>query len=112
MARKLQPRSSLQLSPDRRGGANRARAESGDADPRAGVTRAVEMKARLQRTVKGKGSLTLYFTNGQRLQTLYERLVGAQLTRGSGSSASSPIRARRRCWIARTATMSIEDSGS
>jgi hypothetical protein len=34
------------------------------------------MKARLQRSTKGKGSLTLYFTNEEQLQTLYSRLVG------------------------------------
>ena len=40
-------------------------------------TRAVEMKVRLQRTTRGKGQLTLYFTNEEQLQTLYARLVGA-----------------------------------
>ena len=34
------------------------------------------MKARLQRSTKGKGTLTLYFTNEDQLQTLYSRLVG------------------------------------
>ena len=39
-------------------------------------TRAVEMKVRLQRTTRGKGQLTLFFTNEEQLQTLYARLVG------------------------------------
>jgi ParB family transcriptional regulator, chromosome partitioning protein len=39
-------------------------------------TRAVEMKVRLQRTTRGKGQLTLFFTNQEQLQTLYARLVG------------------------------------
>ena len=50
-------------------------------------TRAIEMKARLQRTVKGKGSLTLFFTNEQQLQTLYERLVGAARALSNGHDA-------------------------
>ena len=40
-------------------------------------TRAIEMKVRLQRTTRGKGQITLYFTNDQQLETLYSRLVGA-----------------------------------
>ncbi len=74
----------LQLSPDRRGGAVRAQSPETQILEQE-FTRAVEMKARLQRTVKGKGSLTLYFTNEQQLQTLYERLVGAQLAQRSGN---------------------------
>ncbi|PWT71774.1 MAG: hypothetical protein C5B60_10505 [Chloroflexi bacterium] len=38
--------------------------------------RAMEMKVRLQRTTKGKGTLTLYFTNEDQLQRLYDKLVG------------------------------------
>jgi ParB family transcriptional regulator, chromosome partitioning protein len=38
--------------------------------------RAMEMKVKLQRTTKGKGSLTLYFTNEDQLNRLYEKLVG------------------------------------
>ncbi len=45
--------------------------------------RAVEMKVKLQRSTRGKGSLTLYFTNEDQLQRLYELLVG------SGSDGSS-----------------------
>jgi ParB family chromosome partitioning protein len=74
----------LQLTPDRRGGAVRAQSPETQILEQE-FTRAVEMKARLQRTVKGKGSLTLYFTNEQQLQTLYERLVGAQLASRSGN---------------------------
>jgi ParB family chromosome partitioning protein len=74
----------LQLSPDRRGGAPRVQSPETQILENE-FTRAVEMKARLQRTVKGKGSLTLYFTNEQQLQTLYERLVGAQLGLRSGN---------------------------
>jgi ParB family chromosome partitioning protein len=74
----------LQLSPDRRGGAPRAQSPETQILENE-FMRAVEMKARLQRTVKGKGSLTLYFTNEQQLQTLYERLVGAQLGQRSGN---------------------------
>lgn len=66
----------LNLTPDRRGGA--ARPQSYDTQQlEQEFIRAVEMKARLQRSTKGKGSLTLYFTNEEQLQTLYERLVGA-----------------------------------
>jgi ParB family transcriptional regulator, chromosome partitioning protein len=39
-------------------------------------TRAIEMKARLQRSTRGKGSLTLYFTSPQQLELLYQRIVG------------------------------------
>jgi ParB family chromosome partitioning protein len=75
---------SLQLSPDRRGGV--ARAQSPETRMlEEEFTRAVEMKARLQRTIKGKGSLTLYFTSEQQLQALYERLVGAQLAGRTGN---------------------------
>ena len=65
---------SLRLTPDRRGGAARPQSyETRTLEEE--FTRAVEMKARLQRTTKGKGSLTLFFTNEEQLNTLYERLV-------------------------------------
>lgn len=65
----------LSLTPDRRGGA--ARPQSYDTHQlEQAFIRAIEMKARLQRSTKGKGSLTLYFTNEEQLQMLYERLVG------------------------------------
>jgi ParB family chromosome partitioning protein len=38
--------------------------------------RAMEMKVKLLQTTKGKGSLTLYFTNEDQLNRLYEKLVG------------------------------------
>ncbi|MGE5333078.1 MAG: ParB/RepB/Spo0J family partition protein [Nitrososphaerota archaeon] len=47
-------------------------------------TRAVEMKVRLQRTTRGKGQLTLYFTNEEQLQTLYSRLVGTSRAEQNG----------------------------
>ncbi len=65
----------LSLSPDRRGGATRAQSfETQHLEQE--FIRAIEMKVRLQRSTKGKGSLTLYFTNEDQLQTLYDRLVG------------------------------------
>jgi ParB family chromosome partitioning protein len=76
----------LQLGTDRRGGA--ARAQSPETRfLEEEFTRAVEMKVRLQRTVKGKGSLTLFFTNEQQLQTLYERLVGMARALSDGHDA-------------------------
>src|SRR5262249_47586016 len=76
----------LQLGTDRRGGATRPQSpETRFLEEE--FTRAVEMKARLQRTVKGKGSLTLFFTNEQQLQTLYERLVGGSRSLGNGDDA-------------------------
>ena len=38
-------------------------------------TRSIELKVRLQRNAKGKGSLTLYFTNEEQLQAIYDRIV-------------------------------------
>ena len=38
----------------------------------------MEMKVKLQRSTKGKGRLTLYFTNEDQFERLYERLVGPQ----------------------------------
>jgi ParB family chromosome partitioning protein len=65
----------LSLPADRRGSA--ARPQSYDTQLlEQEFIRAIEMKARLQRTTKGKGSLTVYFTNEEQLQVLYERLVG------------------------------------
>jgi len=65
----------LSLTPDRRGAAKRPQSfETQHLEQE--FIRAIEMKARLQRSTKGKGSLTLYFTNETQLQTLYDRLVG------------------------------------
>jgi ParB family chromosome partitioning protein len=64
----------LRLTPDRRG----ARVTQQSYETRAleeEFTRAIELKARLQRNTKGKGSLTLYFTNEEQLQALYDRIV-------------------------------------
>jgi hypothetical protein len=85
LARKYN-QAALQLGVDRRGGASRVQSpETRWLEEE--FTRAVEMKARLQRTVKGKGSLTLFFTNEQQLQVLYERLVGASRALGNGHDA-------------------------
>ncbi len=66
----------LSLPADRRGGS--ARPQSYDTQQlEQEFIRAIEMKARLQRSTKGKGSLTIYFSNEDQLQVLYERLVGA-----------------------------------
>lgn len=71
----------LSATPDRRGGA--ARPQSYDTQLlEQEFIRAIEMKTRLQRTTKGKGSLTVYFTNEEQLQTLYERLVSPGATYG------------------------------
>lgn len=65
----------LSVQPDRRGGATRAQSFETQRLEQEFI-RAIEMKARLQRSTKGKGSLTVYFTNEDQLQTLYDRLVG------------------------------------
>ncbi len=77
----------LSLPQDRRGGA--ARPQSYDTQQlEQEFIRAIEMKARLQRSTKGKGSLTLYFTNEEQLQTLYDRLVGRSYPGGSGANGA------------------------
>jgi len=66
---------SLRLTPDRRG----ARVRSQSYETKAleeEFMRALEMKARLQRSTKGKGSLTLYFSNDEQLQRIYSIVVG------------------------------------
>ena len=76
----------LRLSADRRGGATRAQSpETRFLEEE--FTRAIEMKVRLQRTTRGKGQLTLYFTNDQQLETLYSRLVGASRAGQNGHDA-------------------------
>ncbi len=81
----------LSLAPDRRGGA--ARPQSFETQHlEQEFIRAIEMKVRLQRSTKGKGSLTLYFTNEDQLQTLYDRLVGQPYpgaTNGAGQNGAS-----------------------
>jgi ParB family chromosome partitioning protein len=68
----------LKLTPERRGG--RVRQQSYETRAlEEEFTRAVEMKARLHRSTKGRGSLTLFFTNDDQLERLYERLVGQEL---------------------------------
>ena len=79
----------LHLTPDRRG----ARVHQQSYETRAleeQFIRAMEMKVRLQRSTKGKGSLTLFFSNEQQLQTLYERLVLAA-SEGLPAGESEPL---------------------
>jgi ParB family chromosome partitioning protein len=65
----------LRLTPDRRGGQVRQQSyETRQLEEE--FVRAIEMKARLQRNNRGAGSLTLYFSNNDQLQVLYERIVG------------------------------------
>lgn len=73
----------LGLANDRRGSVTRAQsAETRTLEEE--FTRAIEMKVRLQRTTRGKGQLTLYFTNEQQLETLYSRLVGVYRAENNG----------------------------
>ena len=78
MARRYN-QAALRLTPDRHGG--RVRAQSWETQQlEQEFTRATEMKVRLQRSTKGRGSLTLFFTNEEQLQVLYERLISASHT--------------------------------
>jgi ParB family chromosome partitioning protein len=80
---------SLRLTPDRHGGKERTQ----NYETRVleeEFTRAVQMKVRLQRTTKGKGSLTLFFTNEEQLQLLYQWLVQQQRQQ-SGMDALSGL---------------------
>jgi ParB family chromosome partitioning protein len=77
---------SLRLTPDQRGGKERAQ----NYETRVleeEFTRAVQMKVRLQRTTKGKGSLTLFFTTEEQLQLLYQWLVQQQRQQGLDAMA-------------------------
>ena len=77
----------LHLTPDRHGA--RVRQQSHETYRlEEEFTRAVEMKVRLQRSTKGKGSLTLYFTNEDQLQVLYDRLVAASGLAGIGAGSN------------------------
>jgi ParB family chromosome partitioning protein len=72
---------SVMLAPDRRGGKTRPQ----NYETRVleeEFTRAVQMKVRLQRTTKGKGSLTLYFASEDQLDLLYQWLVAARAAAG------------------------------
>jgi ParB family chromosome partitioning protein len=72
---------SVLLTPDRRGG--KVRPQNYETRKyEEEFTRAVQMKVRLQRTTKGKGSLTLYFTSEDQLQLLYQWLVAAREAAG------------------------------
>ncbi len=75
----------LRLTPDRRGGNVRQQSyETRQLEEE--FLQAVEMKVRLQRSTRGNGTLTLYFTNDDQLQTLYERLVGAERAHLNGGN--------------------------
>jgi ParB family chromosome partitioning protein len=74
----------IQLAPDRRGSAGRQQTFETRALEEE-FTRAIEMKVRLMRNARGKGSLTLFFANEDQLQTLYDRLVAAR-SAGEGDS--------------------------
>ncbi len=71
----------LRLTPDRRG-ARVAQQNYETLQLQEEFTRAVEMKVRLQRSVKGKGSLTLFFSTDDQLQRLYDWLVQSERTGG------------------------------
>jgi ParB family transcriptional regulator, chromosome partitioning protein len=65
----------LGATPDKHGGL--ARQQSYDTQQlQREFMQAMEMKVKLQRSLRGKGTLTLYFTNEDQLQRLYEKLVG------------------------------------
>jgi ParB family transcriptional regulator, chromosome partitioning protein len=76
---------SLRLTPDRRGGKSRPQSYETRVLEEE-FTRAVQMKVRLQRSTKGKGSLTLFFTNEDQLQLLYQWLVAQQRQAAEGAA--------------------------
>ena len=83
---------SLRLTPDRRGA--RVRVQSYETRQlEEDFTRACEMKVRLQRSTKGRGSVTFFFTNDDQLNTLYERLVRMVNARivGDGNGNGLPL---------------------
>ncbi|MGZ6389317.1 MAG: hypothetical protein ACXWQZ_08645, partial [Ktedonobacterales bacterium] len=67
---------SLRLTPDRRGGRGERPQSYETHEIEEKFTQAVEMKVRLQRTTRGKGSVTFFFSTDEQLQTLYDRIVG------------------------------------
>lgn len=88
LARRLNQKSLL-LTPDRRGG--KARPQNYETKLLEDeFTRAVQLKVRLQRTTKGKGSLTLYFANEEQLQLLYQWLVAANSAHEAGMLGGVP----------------------
>ncbi|MGH2516329.1 MAG: ParB/RepB/Spo0J family partition protein [Ktedonobacterales bacterium] len=84
---------SLRLTPDRHGA--RVRVQSYETRQlEEDFTRSCEMKVRLQRSTKGSGSATFYFTNDDQLNTLYERLVrtvNARIVGGDGDGNGLPL---------------------
>jgi ParB family chromosome partitioning protein len=86
MARRMNE-ATLSLTEDRRGG--KARPQSYETRQLEDEFRhATELNVRLQRSTKGKGSLTLYFNNQDQLQLLYQLLVAAR-----GAVGGSPTNA-------------------
>ena len=80
----------LRLTPDRRGA--RVRPQSYETHQlEEEFIRALELKVRLQRSTKGKGSLTLYFTNEDQLQRLYERIVGVSPGAANGGYSADDL---------------------
>lgn len=65
---------SLLLTADRRGGKSRPQSYETKALEDE-FTHAVQLKVRLQRTTRGRGSLTLFFANEEQLQLIYQWLV-------------------------------------
>lgn len=73
----------LRLTPDRRGA--RVRPQSYETKTLENeFMNALELKARLQRSTKGKGSLTLFFSNDDQLQRIYSIIV--QKNQASGEA--------------------------
>lgn len=79
---------SLRLTPDRRGGRGERPQSYETHEIEEKFTQAVEMKVRLQRTTRGKGSVTFFFSTDEQLQLLFDRLVGGEqlLLEGPGGS--------------------------
>ena len=67
----------LQLTPDRRGASVRSQSVETMRIEQI-FTQAIEMKVRVQRSVKGSGAITLYFNTDEQLETLYQRLSPGQ----------------------------------
>jgi ParB family chromosome partitioning protein len=86
LARRMNAQS-LQLADDRRG--SKARPQSYETQQlEAEFRSATQLKVKLQRSTKGKGSLTLFFHNQDQLQLLYQLLVAAR-----GAVGGSPTNA-------------------
>ena len=72
---------------------------------------AMEMKARLQRSTKGKGSLTLYFTNEDQFERLYERLSALRgMAPWMRSVATAVDMCSIRCWAVPIPALTTKES--